>query len=294
MNFSRWTFWLSFFKSTQILTLPFFFITVTLGAHHSVGSVIGLMMPFLTIRTSSSFTGIRSGSDTRRGDAKLYGTASDFNLIRMGSQFINPKSPKTSSLTSSMSWTIPIVCAALRLSRHVMLSELITHTGNLYRCFLYVVSASNLPTQSILPAGLDSSVEFWANIGLGLIRWYTDSGMQVTSAPVSTLNLIWHELIAKLTCQAAVSLQSIAPRKNDGSSLPSNSSTTSLAPFCRFRRQTDSKWPMPWQLMHFLPFAGQYEGFLCTNPHLVHLGCCWFLDSRGWFLCCLPPRPLPR
>ena len=87
---SRWTEPLSFFRSTQILTSPFFFRTVTIGAHHSVGSVTGSMMPASTILASSPLTFCSRGNGTRRATGQWYGVASGRRRMWTGGPSMQP------------------------------------------------------------------------------------------------------------------------------------------------------------------------------------------------------------
>ena len=149
---------------------PVFFSTTTIGEHHSVGSVIGDMIPFDTMRFSSSCSGFSSGADMRLGVGKLYGCASGLSFILTASPFMRPNSPKTSGLISSTNFSMPIAWAAPRLSSRDRDAPAMTHTGKQYFLFLWVVVASNWPTQFTLPPGLVSGKRGGLRTGLGDIR----------------------------------------------------------------------------------------------------------------------------
>ena len=67
---------LSGFRSTQILTVPSFLGTTTIPAHQGVGTSILEMTPMDSMRASSSFTFMRSGSGTFLGVWRAKGVAS--------------------------------------------------------------------------------------------------------------------------------------------------------------------------------------------------------------------------
>ena len=92
-NFSRITALLRRFKSTQIRTVPFFFGTGTIGAHHSVASCTGIITSFLTMRSNSAFTCFNRGSEIRLAQLILYGSASLCNRMLTGAHCISPISP---------------------------------------------------------------------------------------------------------------------------------------------------------------------------------------------------------
>ena len=66
MYLSLFTARFSFFRSTQMRTPPPFFITGTIGAHQSVGSVMRSMTPFSSMRWSSCSTFGSRGSGILR------------------------------------------------------------------------------------------------------------------------------------------------------------------------------------------------------------------------------------
>ena len=86
---------LSCLKSTQILTDPFFFLTGTIGEHQSVGSVVFWIMPFCSIRPSSSFIASASGNGILLGVTMLYGFALSISLIFTSFVFTSPVDPNT-------------------------------------------------------------------------------------------------------------------------------------------------------------------------------------------------------
>ena len=67
---------LSGFRSTQILTIPSFLGTTTIPAHQGVEISILEMTPKDSMRTSSSFTFLQSGSGTFLGVWRAKGVAS--------------------------------------------------------------------------------------------------------------------------------------------------------------------------------------------------------------------------
>ena len=82
------------FKSTQILTSPDRFGTTTIPAHHEVGSVILVVTPKASIRSSSSRTFSRRGRATLCGEYREYGMALSFNQM-MYSSFMLPRPSNT-------------------------------------------------------------------------------------------------------------------------------------------------------------------------------------------------------
>ncbi len=130
INLSRFTASFNFLRSTQILTLQFFFITGTIGAHQSVASVTSSMIPDFSICCSSSSTFGSNGKGTQRDEERLYGLASCLSSILIGSQSSSPKSPKTLSsvLIESTLLTSFISQAVLRLRRLLMYGPLTTYS----------------------------------------------------------------------------------------------------------------------------------------------------------------------
>ena len=124
MKCSRFTFPFSFFKSTHILTFPFFFMTGTIGAHHSVGSVTFSMIPSRSMRMSSSSTFGSMGNGTRRGVLMQYGFASSRSVIFTGLHLTKPHEPKT--LTSSTRFTRFIRLATFRPNKLLACAPAIT------------------------------------------------------------------------------------------------------------------------------------------------------------------------
>ena len=104
--------------------------------------------------------------------------------------------------------------------------------------------------------------------------------MHITSAPVSTLNVTSVSLILSVTSHGAVFWQSIAPRKNDGVSLASHGSCTSLTD-ASFFLHAFWKWLYLPQYVHFFPCAGQTPGCRRTYAQFPHFlpGSCGFVGS---------------
>lgn len=68
------------------LTCPYSFLaTNTIGAHHSVASVTGSIIPSATILSSSFFKVLCNGIGTLRGVLIANGEASDLSLIEYSS-----------------------------------------------------------------------------------------------------------------------------------------------------------------------------------------------------------------
>jgi len=97
-NLESFTALFSLLRSTQILSLPLLFCTDTMGAHHSVGSVVTLsIIPVSSVRLStSSIFGIK-GKAVLLTVLMQYGWAFSCSWILTGSHLNNPISPNNLS-----------------------------------------------------------------------------------------------------------------------------------------------------------------------------------------------------
>ena len=87
---SRRTAMLSFFKSTQIRTVPFFFTTGTIAEHQSVDYVTTRITSEVTMPSRSAFTLSIRGNGTTLAVVTQDGSTPVFSLIVTGSVFIKP------------------------------------------------------------------------------------------------------------------------------------------------------------------------------------------------------------
>ena len=185
-KFSRMTWAFSRFRSTQMRTDLFGWRTGTIGAHQSVGSVTGLMMPLSCMRWSSSFTFWSISSGTRRAVAQLYGLVSSAKVMWAGSPSMHPMVGVVCE-HSEMRCTIPMAVEASRLRR--LDSPLCARTGMWISVPLCPATAVNCP---VVARGLPSAplmVVVLACRGGAFTRLeYVSWVMTVVSAPVSILN----------------------------------------------------------------------------------------------------------
>ena len=159
-----------------------------IGAHQSVGSVTGLMMPLSCMRWSSSFTFWSIGSGTRRAVAQLYGLASSAKVMWAGSPSMHPMVGVVCE-HSEMRCTIPMAVEASRLRRLDSPLCARTVTGMWISVPLCPATAVNCP---VVARGLPSAplrVVVLACRGGAFTRLeYVSWVMTVVSAPVSILN----------------------------------------------------------------------------------------------------------
>ncbi len=114
---SRSTAWFRRFRLTHIFTYPLFLGTGTIGAHHSVGSVISSITPHFTILSYSAFALGSKGTDSLLAVVTVYGKASAFSLILTGVVFKSPTDTPGECATLSIHWTNPRAAETSRLSR---------------------------------------------------------------------------------------------------------------------------------------------------------------------------------
>ena len=203
MYLSRFMFLFRSFRSTHMRILPFFFITITIGAHQSVGSVIFSITPSASIRFNSVSTLCNNGIGTRRATLIWYGVAFSFKVIFTGLQLTIPSS-------WMLSWIKPISDDACLL-RRLLPGPSTTYTQNCTS-----VPALNIPSDlGMLPYDF-KVVSGGMSFGGCLRRRYCISDMTDTSAPESILNSIDSPLMMTLVVHGSsrsLDLSLIMPRK---------------------------------------------------------------------------------